>query len=214
MKFTDAAVYPYPGGDSSVRRMALEARALGFDSIVAIDATGGEINGLTVLPGTRIRDTPLREIISRVRKAKDTGTVIAVQAGDNGLNRAILSQKGVHILSGIHTADRNAFDHVTARMAADSRVAIDLDLSAMVSARGIARQRAIHRYRDLLVLRHRFEFPITLSSHARSVLDLRAVREFSGLCSLLGMDIPDVEQALAGVGLITQPRDPPVKVIP
>ena len=63
-------------------------------------------------------------------------------------------------------------------------------------ARGIARQRAIHRYRDILVLEQRFEFPVTLSSYARSYLDLRAVREITGLCSLIGMDISGVEKAL------------------
>jgi ribonuclease P/MRP protein subunit RPP1 len=213
MKITDAAVYPYPCGDSSVLRMATEARALGFDSVVAIDTPAREMNGITVLNGIQIRDTGVREVISRVRKAKDTGAVISVQAGDNGFNRAVISQKGVHSLTGIHTADKTAFDHVSARMAADNRVAIDLDLSAIVCSRGIARQRAIHQYRDILVLRHRFEFPLTISSHSRSILDMRSVREITGLCSLLGMDMPDVEQALAGVGIITTSRDPAVKVI-
>ena len=37
MKITDACVYPYPVGDSSVRRFALEARSFGYDSIVAAD---------------------------------------------------------------------------------------------------------------------------------------------------------------------------------
>ena len=36
MKATDASVCPYPAGDSTLARMALEARDLGFDSIVVI----------------------------------------------------------------------------------------------------------------------------------------------------------------------------------
>ncbi len=98
-------------------------------------------------------------------------------------------------------------------MAADSRVALDLDLSPLISGRGIARQRAIHRYRDILILEQRFGFPITLSSHARSILDMRAAREITGLCSLLGMDISGVEKAFSGVDIITTPPDPAVKVI-
>ena len=90
-------------------------------------------------------------------------------------------------------------------MAADNRVAIDLDLSPLISGRGYSRQRAIHRYRDILVLERRFEFPITLSSHARSILDMRAVREITGLCSLIGMDTSDVEKAFFGVDFITAP---------
>ena len=68
-------------------------------------------------------------------------------------------------------------------------------------------------YRDILVLKRRYEFPITLSSHARSILDMRAVREIAGLCSLIGMDIPDVEMAFFGVDIITTPPNLPVKVI-
>ena len=121
--------------------------------------------------------------------------------------------KGVHILRGIQSADKTAFDHVTAKMAADNRVAVDIDLSPLISGRGVIRQRAIHRYRDILLLERRFEFPITLSSHARSILEMRAVREISGLCSLLGMDTPDVEKAFTGVDIVTTPPNPAVKVI-
>jgi len=36
MMATDANVCPYPAGDSTLARMALEAAELGFDSIVTI----------------------------------------------------------------------------------------------------------------------------------------------------------------------------------
>ena len=49
MKITDACVYPYPCGDSSVRRMALEAKALGFDRLVADDTPSGEYYGIEIL---------------------------------------------------------------------------------------------------------------------------------------------------------------------
>jgi ribonuclease P/MRP protein subunit RPP1 len=63
------------------------------------------------------------------------------------------------------------------------------------------------------MLERRFEFPITLSSHARSILEMRAVREISGLCSLLDMDAPDVEKAFSGIDTVTTPLNPAVKVI-
>jgi ribonuclease P/MRP protein subunit RPP1 len=156
----------------------------------------------------------MKDVIAQVKRAKDSGEVISVKAGDAGFNRGVAGLRGVHILRGVHAADRNAFDHVTAKMAADNGVAIDIDLSVIIAGRGIARQRAIQRYRDVLVLERRFEFPLTLSTYARSVLELRAVREISGLCSLLGMDIPDVERAFAGVERVTTPPKPSVRVIP
>jgi ribonuclease P/MRP protein subunit RPP1 len=213
MKITDACVYPYPFGDSSVRRMALEAKALGFDRLVAADTPSGEFYGIEIYSGILIRDTSVRDLTNRIKRERNNEAIISVQAGDNGFNRSVISLKGVHILRGLHSADKNAFDHVAAKMAADNRVAIDLDLSPLISGRGFTRQRVMHRYRDILVLERRYEFPITISSHARSILDMRAVREIAGLCSLIGMDIPDVENAFFGVDSITTPPNPAIKVI-
>jgi ribonuclease P/MRP protein subunit RPP1 len=213
MKITDAAVFPYPCGDISVRRLALEAKTLGFDSLVAMDTPAGSFDGVEILSGIIVQDAPMRDVIARVKRAKDSGAVISVSAWDNGFNRAAISLKGVHILRGIQAADKNAFDHVTAKMAADNNVAIDIDLSFLIGARGVIRQRAIHRYRDLLTFERRFEFPVSLSSHARSYLDLRAVREITGLCSLVGMDTPDVEKALDAVGRVTAPPASAVRVV-
>jgi len=213
MKITDACVYPYPYGDSSVRRMAMEAKGLGFDRLVAADTPSGEFYGIEIFSGILIRDTPLRDLISRIKYERNHEAVVSVQAGDNGFNRSVINLKGVHILRGLHSADKNVFDHVAAKMAADNSVAIDLDLSTLLSRRGFTRQRAMHRYRDILVLMRRYEFPITISSHARSILEMRTVREITGLCSLIGMDIPDVEKAFFSVDIITASPDPTVRVI-
>lgn len=213
MKITDACVFPYPCGDSSVRRMALEAKNLGFDRLVAIDTPSGDFFGIEVCTGIIIRSTPLKDIINRLKPERNSGAIVSVEAGNNGFNRAVITLKGVHIIRGIQSAEKNAFDHVAAKMAADNRVSIDLDLSLLVSGRGITRQRAMHRFRDVLTLEQRFEFPLTLSSYAHSIMDMRAVREITGLCSLIGMDIPGVEKAFLGVDTITTSSDPAVKVI-
>jgi ribonuclease P/MRP protein subunit RPP1 len=213
MKITDACVCPYPCGDSSVRRMALEAKDLGLERLVVKGVPSGEIYGIELYTGILIRDMPLRDLVNCIRREKNNHAVVSVQAGDSGFNRAVITTKGVHILRGIQYADKNAFDHVTARMAADNRVAVDIDLSSLISGRGIARQRAIHRYRDIMVLEQRFGFQLVISSHARSVLEMRSVREITGLCSLIGMDMPGVEKAFSGIDMVTTPPDASVRVI-
>jgi ribonuclease P/MRP protein subunit RPP1 len=182
--------------------------------LVAIDTPSGTYGDVEVRSGIIFRDIPVRDIVNRVKRFRGTDTVVSVKAGDAGFNRAVIGMKGIHILRGMQGADKNGFDHVTAKMAADNRVAVDIDLSTLITLRGIARQKAIARYRDILVLEERFEFPLTVSTGAGSVLDLRAVREISGLCSLLDMDITLVEKALAGVGAVTTPLTPPVRVVP
>ncbi|HNX17973.1 MAG TPA: RNase P subunit p30 family protein [Methanoregula sp.] len=213
MKITDACVYPYPLGDSSVRRLALEARTLGYDSIVAADSPALELPGISVVPGLFLSGVPAKDVQSRAKKSRGSGTVVAVQIGDNGFNRAVAGTNGVHIIRGIHAADKRAFDHVTAKIAADNNTALDIDLSILICGRGHLRQKAIHRYLDLMILRSRFEFPLTISSSSQSVLGMRAVREVTGLCSLFGMDETDVQMALAGVGRVTEPGESIVKVI-
>jgi len=213
MKITDACVYPYPHGDSSVRRMALEAKELGFDRLVAADTPPGVFFGIEVFSGSLIQQTSVKDIPGRIKREGNQQVVVSIQAGDNGFNRAVIGLKGVHILRGIPSSDKTAFDHVAASMAADNQVAIDIDLSPLISGRGILRQRTIQRYRDILVLERRFEFPLTISSHAHSVLEMRAVREIVGICTLLDMDIPDIQKAFFGIDTITARQIPPVKVI-
>ena len=213
MNITDAAVFPYPCGDTSVKRLALEAKNLGFDSLVAMDIPAGSFDGIDILSGINVPDASMRDVIARVKREKDAGRVVSVSARDNGFNRAAISLKGVHILRGIQAADKMAFDHVTAKMAADNNVAVDLDLSVLIAARGVSRQRAIHRYRDVLIFERRFEFPVTLSSYARSYLELRTVREITGLCSLIGMDMQGVEKALGSVARVTASPRSAVRVI-
>jgi ribonuclease P/MRP protein subunit RPP1 len=193
--------------------MALEAKNLGFDRLVAIDTPPADYYGIEICTGIIIKGIPFKDIISRIKKERSTESLVSVEAGDNSYNRTVISLKGVHSIRGIQSAEKNAFDHVAAKMAADNRVAIDLDLSVIVSGRGSTRQRAMHRYRDVLILEQRFEFPLTLSSYAHSVLDMRAVREITGLCSILGMDIPDVEKAFSGVDSIMSSPDRTVTVI-
>jgi ribonuclease P/MRP protein subunit RPP1 len=206
MMITDSCVYPRPQGDSSVKRMALEAHELGFDSLVAVNTPACEYSGVQVETGVVIGEVPAQEIPRQVKRFRETGTVVSVLAGDNGRNRMVLGMRGVDILSGIHTTDRHAFDHVTAKMAADNGVAIDISLAPVIHGRGVPRQKALDRYHDILLLQRRFDFPLVLSTHARSVLDMRPVREFSGLASVIGLDIPYVERALSHIGKMRSSR--------
>ena len=101
--------------------------------------------------------------------------------GDNGFNRAIAGNNRVDILRGIHAADKRSFDHVAAKIAAATdNTALDIDLAVLIFGRGRLRQKAIHRYFDLMIRDRRFEFPLTISSSARSVLGMRAVRDLPG----------------------------------
>lgn len=208
MRCTDACVYPLPLGDSSVRRMAQEAGELGFDSIVAVGARGCIFRGVEVVGGTVIEGRDPGEVQAALRSLGGDPGIVMATAGDYALNRALLHMSRVRILRGIHSTPVNSFDHILSRMAAERQVAVDLDLSMLVTARDYARQRALQRYADLVRLQSRFGFPLTLSSGARSILQMKSTRDMVALCGLFGLDEDGVKWAFLGIAKILRPEKP------
>jgi ribonuclease P/MRP protein subunit RPP1 len=208
---TDATVFPSPLGNTSIRRMVLETREMGFDSIVAIGQSGWEKDGFSVIGGTLIRESKVKAVINAARANTPNGLLV-VNAGNNAFNRAIIQIKGVHVIRHLHKTEKNSFDHIIARMSAENHIAIDIDLRPLVMSRGIWRQKAIQRYKDITGLCERFEFPLTLSSNARSVVELKSVREMVDLASLVGIEETDAREALATINGLIAPGGP-VQVI-
>ena len=210
---TDACTHPYPAGNSSVRRMAVDAGALGFGGIVIPGALPGEYHGVRIIPAIIISETDIRKVTGQIRKGGNGGTLFLVDAGGNGFNRAVLAQKGVHGIRRVHRSPKNAFDHVAARLAAENGIAVDIDLSPLIQEKGTIRQKVLSRYNDLMRLYSRYQFPLTISSNACSVLDLRSPDEICLLCTLFGMDEEDTNRALQTVWTLLSPAEP-VTVVP
>lgn len=207
MKITDASLRPYPDGDSTLARMAAEAGELGFDSVVAVGKGSPPASGPTVLCGAVIGAASQKEVIRLVREpAVRHADVVFVNAGDLSFNRAVVLVREVQVLRNIHVMRKNAFDHVTARSAAERGVAVDISMAPLIRYRGAKRQRALQRYEDILLLHRRYGFPLTISSDACSILDQRSVRDIRGLCALFGMTGAEVSEALASIGRMIEPE--------
>ena len=209
---TDATVFPFPLGNTSIRRMVLETREMGFDSIVAIGQSGWETDGFSVIGGTLIREQKVKAVITAARANTFNKGLLVVNAGNNAFNRALIQIKGVHIIRHLHKTEKNSFDHIIARMSAENHIAIDIDLRPLVMSRGVWRQKAIQRYKDITGLCERFEFPITLSSNARSVVELKSVREMVNLATLVGIEESDARVALTTINSLIAPGGP-VRVV-
>jgi len=205
MPLIDGCIHPYPAGDSSLRRMALEARELGFGQVVATGASG-DVPG--VLRGTILSGTSVKEVNSRLQGLSRGEAVVMVAAGDLAFNRGVLGLRGVRVLRGIHRSPRGAFNHVAAREAEDRGVAVELDLAPLVEERGVPRQKVISRYREILDLQRSYRFPLTLSSNARSILGQRSVREMVLLVRLFGMEEAEAMEALSSLDSVLAGRSP------
>ncbi len=205
MKYADACVHPYPDGDSSICRCALEAKELGLDAIVSTGGGCTDISGITVVRGAVLSGSTARDISRGLKKCGGSAGLVSVLAGNAKFNRAVIGLSGIHIMRGIPGVPRNAFDHVAARFAAERGIAIDISLHPLIHMRGLGRQKILDRYADLLRLHRRYEFAFTISSDARSFLDLRSVREMVNLCSLFGMEEDEVHRALGTTGCLLSP---------
>lgn len=212
MDCTDACVFPYPAGDSTVLRMAELAAELGFTGIVAIGSTPAEHRSVRILPGTVIQETSAKGLFGALKKTGGGAGIVFVNAGDNTYNRTVITQRKVHVLRHLYKTERGSFDHITARMAAQRGTAVDLDMRPLLFLRGTARQKVLQRYRDILVLQRHYGFPLTISSHAFSVLEQRSVRDISGLCTLFGMTGDEVTEAFGTIGRILEGGSP-VRVV-
>ena len=188
--------------------MALGAAALGFDSIVVPDAQYREYYGVRIIPAILIAEPNPRVVSGLVRTNREERALVLVNAGENGFNRAILNLKGIHILRHIHKTRKNSFDHVSARLAAERGIAVDIDLYPVIHSTGLSRQRVLRRYHDLITLFERYRFPLTMSSNAYSILDLRSVEEICLLSELFNMEEEDVHAALGTVGSLMNTEGP------
>lgn len=212
MQYTDACVFPLPLGDSSLLRMAVEARELGFDSFVAVGVAGSAYRGIGIVGGTLIQAKEIREVQAALRKINPQPVLPMVSAGAYSFNRAVIQGGWVKVIREIYATPRNSFDHIISRMAADRQVAIDLDLSLLVKERGYMRQKVLQRYADLVSLQERFDFPFTISSGARSILEMKSRRDIVALCGLFGLERDGALSALGNVSRIIH-REKPVEVV-
>jgi RNase P/RNase MRP subunit p30 len=193
--------------------MALEAAALGFESVVAPVSHESNYQGVRIIPSVLIAESNLRRVSGMIKKQENKNSLIIVSAGDNVFNRGVLNLHGVHILRHLHKTQKNSFDHIAARNAAVNSVAIDIDLYPLIHACGVTRQKVLQRYRDIMTLWFRYRFLLTLSSNAYSWLDLRSVDDFPLLCGLFGMEKQDVTEALGTVNVLLTPHRP-VREVP
>lgn len=211
MHCTDICTCSYPAGDSSLTRMAMEAGALGFDTIVLPMERPVVIGNVSVLPTRVIETRHVREVIKDLGRAKQDQVVI-VMAGDASFIRGVVPLRGVHLLAGVENQRKNAFDHVSARLAAEKNVGVTIDLYSLLHLQGLQRQRVLQRYADLLTLHRRYGFPFVIGSFARSILDQRSVREMTLLCALFGMEKEEVLRGLSSLPGVLHPLQP-VRVV-
>jgi len=223
-------VHTAPETRTTVRRFALTAERQGYDSLVVrnhydpdaeIDESLPEVPDDTEIPvyeGVEIRADDAEELHHGMRKAERADVdAVVVHGGDEPLNRAAI-EAGVDLLAHPNRAsgrrNERSFDHVLAREAADTGVAVEFNLSSVLRSSGGERVKMLRRVREMLELVRKYDTPYVVSGDPSSHLDLRAQREVRALCELAGFE---ADEARAGIddnptGVLSD-EEPDVRVV-
>lgn len=210
---TDVYVIPAPAGDTSLRRFALEAKALGFDSIVAEYAGAvPEDCAIPVAVMACVGGETQQKAIRAAGKAAKTADLVGISAGDAGILRGVVQSGSVNIIYDLASQPPGTLDHITSRYAAECGVAVAIELRPLLGCHSHRRQRTIRSYHDILRLHRKYQFPLVLGSGADSYLGLRTPRAVTLLCRSFGMEDTEIRAALGSVDALLHPTVP-VEVI-
>ncbi|HWQ64354.1 MAG TPA: RNase P subunit p30 family protein [Methanospirillum sp.] len=201
MQYIDGCIFLFQSGSCSVNRTISELKELGYSGMVACGINQNQIpaGSFQIVPARYIRGTNLKKIQRDVQDPTGKDQYCMAQAGENGLNRSLLTLSGVHALCDLHIAPKNAFDRFCAQLAAERNIAIDIRVRPLWELRGVSRERVIRVYEELLLLQNRYEFPLTISTGALTPYDMRSVRAVKMLLAEIGMDMDLICRSFSSV---------------
>jgi ribonuclease P/MRP protein subunit RPP1 len=213
MSYYESCIHALPEGSDSPSRLALVARRLGYAGIVICSHTGfekvfrpnavREVSGIKVAFGVEVVASNPRSLHSRVANARSRFPFVAVHGGSEEMNKAACENPEVDVL--IHPEEgRKVLGIAAAKSAQMNQVAIGFDLSPLIRLRGSARSRWLQIVQRNITLARKFDLAITLTTCARSHLDLRGPRDLQALAEAAGFESVEVEEALKFPGRLLE----------
>lgn len=194
--FTDLRVHSLSSdGVDSPARLREEAKRLGI--------TLGLCDGVVhegVPSGVEVRAESTRELLRALRAVSKKFDYVVVHGGSAKINRAASRDSRVDILAHPYLGRRDSgVDAVIAKQAAESGVAIEVDLWSIISARGFARVRHLQKVHRILKLSRKYGFSIVATSGAKSRYELRSGREAEAILLSAGFTPEEARRALEEV---------------
>jgi ribonuclease P/MRP protein subunit RPP1 len=137
----------------------------------------------------------LKKKVQKFRKKVD---VIMVHGGDLKINRSATEDPRVDILSHPYrTRVDGGINHVLAVKAAENKVAMELNLKYFLLTHPNQRYRVLNQFQQIMKLYHKYNFPVVITSDARSLYDLRQPRDVMALAACFGMTEKESHDALS-----------------
>lgn len=140
-----------------------------------------------------IKSTNINEIRKAVNKFRDKSLCISVIGGNLKVNRAVLENVKVDVLSRPYLKRYDAgMNHILAKEAVRNNVAVELCFNDILKSYLAPRAKIISNFRDIYSLYRKFHFPLILSSGAESVFAIKTVQDFVSVFKQTGLDDDEI----------------------
>lgn len=140
-----------------------------------------------------IKSTNINEIRKHANNFRSRASCISVVGGDLKVNRAVLENIKIDVLSRPYLNRYDAgMNHVLAKEAVKNNVAIELCFKDVLRTYLSPRAKVISNFRDIYVLYRKFDFPLVLSSRAESIFDIRTTHDFVNVFTQTGLTAEEV----------------------
>jgi ribonuclease P/MRP protein subunit RPP1 len=139
----------------------------------------------------------MKQKVKRHRKEFD---IVMVQGGDQKINRGACEDPRVDIISKPYFNRRDCgINHVIAKKAAQSEVAIELNIKHLTKTSPYLHYKVLSYFREIIKLKKKFDFPLIITSSAKSIYDLHSPQDLIALSKCFGMDQEEAVSALSEI---------------
>jgi ribonuclease P/MRP protein subunit RPP1 len=143
-----------------------------------------------------IKSTNINEIRKAVNKFRDKSLCISVIGGNLKVNRAVLENVKVDVLSRPYLKRYDAgMNHILAKEAVRNNVAVELCFNDILKSYLAPRAKIISNFRDIYSLYRKFHFPLILSSGTESVFAIKTVQDFVSVFKQTGLDDDEINNS-------------------
>ena len=132
--------------------------------------------------------------IKRILRELGKTKLIFVRGGDLKLNRGIVQEKRVSVLSNPYP-----IDDVTARKASENKIAFEINVEEIIRRRGYARSRLIENLKNTIRVSKKNHAPLVITSGSANEFTLKSPRTLVAFGKILGMEYYEAKSAIYNI---------------
>ncbi len=179
----------------SIELIAAAAKKYSYSGMIVLNHKNNKeipsIDGFSIHGCVEISGNPSR-IREDVRKYRGSNSILIATGGGENIDRAAVEAEGLDIL-----VQPSEINNVLAKAAKDRSIAIGFNIGLLIKLRGDERIKELKGMRTNLRHARKYELPMVLINHVRSIYDLRAPREMMAVSALFGMTPEEALDAMS-----------------